>query len=49
LLLGSLLYPEAPQAAGGAYLAFGWDINRALQGRDSALIGRSTNRIKSSK
>jgi hypothetical protein len=39
LLLGSLLYPAAPQAAGGAYLAFGWDVSGRLQGRDAALIG----------
>ncbi len=45
LLLGSLLYPLAPQAAGGAYLAFGWDMSRELQGRETALLGRSSDDV----
>jgi hypothetical protein len=44
LLLGSLLYPAAPQAAGGAYLAFGWDVSGRLQGRDAALDRRRGRR-----
>jgi hypothetical protein len=41
LLVSAPLYANAPQAAGGAYLAFGWDMSGALQGRDRALIGGS--------
>jgi hypothetical protein len=41
VLVGAPLYANAPQAAGGAYLAFGWDMSGALAERDRALIGGS--------
>jgi hypothetical protein len=39
LLISAPQYSDAPQAAGGAYVVFGWDMTGALTGRDRALIG----------
>lgn len=39
MLLGAALYPGTVQSAGGAYVAFGWDMSDALQERDGALLG----------
>ena len=41
LLLSAVFYPGERQAAGGAYLAFGWHMSGALSKRDRALIGGS--------
>jgi hypothetical protein len=43
LLVSALYYPGATQAAGGAYLAFGWDATGALAGREHVLIGSSAD------
>jgi FG-GAP repeat/Bacterial Ig domain len=45
LLVSAQRYANAPQAAGGAYVAFGWDMSRALDGRDRALIGGSRDDV----
>jgi hypothetical protein len=41
LLISARLYPALPQLAGGAYVAFGWNVTGELEGRDRALIGGS--------
>jgi hypothetical protein len=46
LLVGAALYGGAgtPQLAGGAYVAFGWDVRGTLSGRGEAMLGdRSDN------
>ncbi len=40
-LVSAPLYGAAPQAAGGAYVVFGWDMSGALARRDRGLIGGS--------
>ena len=45
LVVGALFYPDAPQAGGGVYVAFGWDISDTLGNRDRALIGGSTDDV----
>jgi hypothetical protein len=45
LLVSAALYATAPQAAGGAYVAFGWDMTGALGDRDRALIGGSQDDV----
>ncbi|MEY2931958.1 MAG: hypothetical protein RL033_2707, partial [Pseudomonadota bacterium] len=47
LLLGASLYSDlgAPQLAGGAYVAFGWDVRGTLSGRGEAMIGDRSNNV----
>jgi len=45
LLLSALFYPGATQAAGGAYVAFGWDVTGALAGREHVLVGSSEDNV----
>jgi hypothetical protein len=45
LLVSAFLYPAAPQAAGGAYVVFGWDQRGTLLDRDKALIGTAGNDV----
>jgi hypothetical protein len=42
-LFDAQLYSKAPQLAGGAYVALGWDITGSLRGRDRALIGTAAD------
>jgi len=45
LLVSALFYPGTTQAAGGAYVAFGWDLTGALAGREHVLIGDSSDNV----
>jgi hypothetical protein len=45
LLIGATLYADAPQLAGGAYLALGYDVRGTLSGRGPALIGDASNDV----
>jgi hypothetical protein len=45
LLVSALYYPGATQAAGGAYVAFGWDVTGALAGREHVLVGTSEDNV----
>jgi hypothetical protein len=45
LLVSAVIYPNAPQAAGGAYVAFSWDMRGSLAGRAQPLIGTAGNDV----
>ncbi|HWO08233.1 MAG TPA: hypothetical protein VNN80_02100 [Polyangiaceae bacterium] len=45
LIVGAIFYPDAPQNAGGAYVAFGWDISDSLGERERALIGGADDNL----